>query len=207
MFWRKSKSKGPRRGRGALLSIAVLFLLSGVLRLWDGTGAAIAREVSAGLDQKGSGSMSGDEMAAGMAGCVEDPGLAAALQALQTRTAQIEARETALIDRERAIEVAEAALDSKLKELASAEQSLLATISLSETAAERDLERLTSVYENMKPKDAAVLFEQMAPEFAAGFLGRMRADAAANILAGLEAETAYSISVLLAGRNARAPTE
>ena len=207
MFWRRSKSRKPRRGRGALLSIAVLFLLSGVLRLVDGTGEAIAREVSAGLDQKGTDGEYGSEMSADMSGCIADPGLAAALQALQVRTGQIEAREIALIDRERAIEVAEAALDAKLKELAAAEESLLATVSLSETAAERDLERLTSVYENMKPKDAAVLFGQMAPEFAAGFLGRMRADAAAQILAGLEPETAYSISVLLAGRNARAPTE
>ncbi len=45
----------------------------------------------------------------------------------------------------------------------------------------------------------------MAPEFAAGFLGRMRPDAAAAVLAGLKPDKAYSISVMIAGRNATAP--
>jgi flagellar motility protein MotE (MotC chaperone) len=47
----------------------------------------------------------------------------------------------------------------------------------------------------------------MTPEFAAGFMARMRPDAAAAIMAGLEPATAYSISVVIAGRNARVPTE
>ena len=54
---------------------------------------------------------------------------------------------------------------------------------------------------------AAALFQLMEPSFAAGFLGRMRADAAAAILAGLEPDLAYSISVVLAGRNANVPRE
>jgi flagellar motility protein MotE (MotC chaperone) len=45
----------------------------------------------------------------------------------------------------------------------------------------------------------------MDPDFAAGFLGRMRPAAAAGIMAGLSPQKAYTISVLLAGRNAQAP--
>ena len=48
------------------------------------------------------------------------------------------------------------------------------------------------------------MVEAMKPEFAAGFVGRMRPDAAADIMAGLKPEFAYSISVILAGRNANA---
>jgi flagellar motility protein MotE (MotC chaperone) len=58
----------------------------------------------------------------------------------------------------------------------------------------------------MKPKDAAAIFESMDVTFAAGFLARMNRDAAARLMAGLSAEKAYSISVVMAGRNARAPT-
>jgi flagellar motility protein MotE (MotC chaperone) len=47
----------------------------------------------------------------------------------------------------------------------------------------------------------------MSPEFAAGFLGRMAPEAAAAILSGMSAEAAYGISVIVAGRNANAPTE
>ena len=70
--------------------------------------------------------------------------------------------------------------------------------------AEDDLVQLTSVYENMKPKEAALLFERMSPDFAAGFLGRMRPEDAAAIMSGLPPELGYSISVLLASRNADA---
>jgi flagellar motility protein MotE (MotC chaperone) len=45
----------------------------------------------------------------------------------------------------------------------------------------------------------------MSPEFAAGFLGRMQPEAAAAVLSGMSAEAAYAVSILIAGRNARAP--
>jgi flagellar motility protein MotE (MotC chaperone) len=85
-----------------------------------------------------------------------------------------------------------------------AEARLRGLMTLAEESAEGDLAQLTSVYENMKPKDASLLFERMSPDFAAGFLGRMRPDAAAAIMSGLPPELGYSISVLLAGRNAEA---
>jgi flagellar motility protein MotE (MotC chaperone) len=84
---------------------------------------------------------------------------------------------------------------------------LRAVLAIADGAAEGDLARLTAVYESMKPKDAAPLFEKMAPEFAAGFLGRMRPEAAGAILSGLPPDMAYSISAILAGRNATAPTD
>lgn len=177
-----------------LFGLALLFLLSGLLRLWDGAGPAIAREI-ASLRTDGGPTQQV---------CEPDPGVAAALAAIRTREARVASREAAMIDRMRALEVAEKTVSAKLEELRATEESLLETVRLSETAAENDLSRLTAVYENMKPKDAALLFGQMAPEFAAGFLGRMRSDAAAAIMAGLDPETAYSISVLLAGRNIRA---
>ena len=94
-----------------------------------------------------------------------------------------------------------------LARLETAEAELRATISVANAAAETDIARLTSVYENMKAENAAPLFQQMEPSFAAGFLGRMRPDAAAAILATLDPELAYTISVVLAGRNADVPVE
>jgi flagellar motility protein MotE (MotC chaperone) len=51
------------------------------------------------------------------------------------------------------------------------------------------------------------LFETMAPDFAAGFLARMRPEAAAAVLSGMTPGAAYTVSVLLAGRNALVPRE
>ena len=107
--------------------------------------------------------------------------------------------------RSKALSVIDEEITKRLTALEQAEVELRGTLALADNAAENDLARLTSVYENMKPKDAAALFGAMEPDFAAGFLGRMRPDAAAAVLAGLSPDAAYSISVILASRNANAP--
>lgn len=130
-----------------------------------------------------------------------------ALQALRSRETQLNNREEELRLRQRELEGVEEKIGLKLDELRQAEEALRSTVAIVDTAAERDLTRLTAVYENMKPAQAAALFEQMEPEFAAGFLGLMRPEAAAGIMAGIEPTAAYSISVILAGRNSQAPKE
>lgn len=193
------KVKKKRRvGRGVLTLISLSLLLSFALRIGGEAGLAIAANV-------GEGDQAETEMDSEMtSGAAE---VAELMDLLKAREARVAAREEAVADRERALEVARAEVIENLEALKSAEEDLAKLVTLSSTAAEDDLARLTSVYENMKPKEAAALFSEMAPEFAAGFLGRMRADAAAAIMAGLDPAQAYTISVLLAGRNTQAPKE
>ena len=178
------------QGRGILGILAVTLLASGAIRLGLGVGAAVANAPA----------VSAEPLV-----CPEPP--LALAQALTQREARVAAQEGALEDRLAALALANQAIESRLLALSDAESKLAATISMADGAAETDLTRLTSVYESMKPKDAAPLFEQMAPEFAAGFLGRMKPDQAAAILGGITSENAYAVSVLLASRNAGAPTE
>lgn len=184
-----------RTGRGALTAVVLLLLGSAGLRVAEhwGTARALASEVEPASPNAPAEAIR--------------PDYDAILAALDAREALLAEREAALDMRLQAMALAERRLDEKLTELAQAEDALRATIALSETAAEDDLSQLTSVYENMGADAAAALFGQMTPEFAAGFLGRMRPDIAAGILAGLDPGTAYEISVILAGRNALAPTE
>ena len=194
---KKKTARAP--GRGALFTVMLLFLLSGLVRLGGETGQAIAREVSA-LSDEPPIIMTGAE-------CEPAAGLPELLSDLKTRANRIEAREANIADRMQTLAVAETAYEVNIARLIAAENALAATMARAETAADDDLNRLTAVYENMKPKDAAALFETMDNEFAAGFLGRMRPDAAAAVFAGLAPETAYRISIYLAGRNANAPRE
>lgn len=119
-------------------------------------------------------------------------------QALEARLADISAREAALGDAEQRILAQIAALEA-------AERDLAATMALADTAAETDLQRLTAVFEAMRPEQAAQVVAEMAPEFAAGLVGRLRPETAAAILAGLEPRLAYGLSAILAGRNATVP--
>lgn len=194
-----------RSGRSALWVIALLLFGSAAIRLGIGAGEAIALETSdMGADM---GKDAGKEMPAEMQSCETPEGLEQILTSLSDREELLDAREAMLLDRIAALNIAETEIAKNLKALEDAEAELAATLAVANTAAEDDLTRLTAVYESMKPKEAASLFEEMSPDFAAGFLGRMRPDAAAAIMAGLKAPTAYSISVILAGRNANVPTE
>ncbi|MDV4169803.1 MotE family protein [Rhodovulum sp. FJ3] len=132
------------------------------------------------------------------------PDVAALLEALKTREMAVVEREAALDERHAQLEQVEQDLRAQLDELRQAEVALRATIAQADSAAEDDLGRLTAVYENMKPKDAADLFSTMDADFAAGFVARMRPEIAADIMAGLPPENAYAISAILAGRNQNA---
>ncbi len=186
----------PRRPSGVLVTLAALLLASGLLRLVGDAGSLIALAAEdvaeAPMDPET---------------CSDPAELEALLQAMAGRDARITEREGQIADRLQALQVAEAQLTDRIAALDAAEAALAATLALAQTAASDDLTRLTTVYENMKPKDAAAVFAEMSPDFAAGFLARMRPDAAAAILAGLEPATAYTFSVMLAGRNAGVPTE
>lgn len=188
-----SRAKFRRRsGRGALVILAALLVASGVLRIGLGVDQALARAPDVVEIQEASQ-------------CSETP--IALVEALKIRGDAISQQEAALADRLAALALADQAIEMRLASLAAAEAELSETLARADGAAEADLTRLTAVYETMKPKDAAALFAAMAPEFAAGFLGRMRPEAAAAVLSGMAPETAYTISVLLAGRNALVPTE
>lgn len=191
--------KAPKRksGRGSLFVITGLLLGSGLLRLGDGVGDARAEAASHPPEPVAEAPQTAPDMA----------DISAVLLAFSEREARVAKGEAQLTARMAVLRTAEAQITQRLAELSQAEAALRDTLALADQAAENDLGQLTEVYQNMKPASAAALFEEMSPEFAAGFLGRMRADAAAAIMAGLEPSTAYSISVVLAGRNALVPTE
>lgn len=194
-----SRGRPRRRGRGTLAAIAILLVGSAVVRLGTEAGQALARAPVGAGDQK--------ESAAVTEGCAPAPDIARVLDALATREDRIAEREQEIAERMQALSVANREIDRRMAELEAAEAALRETIALAEDAAEKDLARLTEVYESMKPKEAVPLFEAMSPEFAAGFLGRMRPEVAAGILSGMRPDSAYAISALLAGRNVEAPTE
>ena len=183
------KAARRKTGRGALVILALILASSGALRIGSGIGAAMA-------------SAAEDDTSTPL-NCPVPP--AALAEALVSREAHVREQEAILEERLAALALADQAITKRLAELQTAEAGLRETLTIADGAAEKDLARLTAVYEAMRPADAAALFQTMAPEFAAGFLGRMRPEIAAAVLAGMKPDKAYSISVLIAGRNATAP--
>ena len=189
------KQRRTKSGRGVLMILALFLASSGALRIGADVGEAMA-------------STSDPDPVDTSPEILQCPQVPIALaKALSEREANLAAREQVFDDRNAALALADAAVGARLTELAAAEAELKATLAIADGAAEEDVARLTAVYEAMKPADAAALFQAMAPEFAAGFLGRMRPELAAAVMSGMTTDSAYSISVLIAGRNALAPKD
>ena len=217
MMFARKKPKAPRtrRGMGVLAVIGALLIASALARIGMQAGAALALENSEPAPEATVAPEAvamqdptiGAEAETASAGCPVASDIGPILEALKTREERVSKRESDLRARMQALSVAEAEIDRRMSAMEDAERRLRETLAIAKTAAEEDVAQLTQVYATMKPKQAAALFEEMEPDFAAGFLGRMRPDAAAAIMAGLSPQKAYTISVMLAGRNAAAPRE
>ena len=195
----------PKRRFGALFWVAVLLLGSAAVRIGLDVGPALAREANAAVKGHEPAQPEHGREAESGHPAPTDSNLDALFRELQSREAAVRLRETQIEDRMKALQIAEQTVDQKLAALQDAEEALSKTLSMADGASEADLTRLTAVYEKMKPKEAAPLFETMDPAFAAGFLARMKPEAAAGILARLSPQAAYTVSVILAGRNATVP--
>jgi flagellar motility protein MotE (MotC chaperone) len=191
------RPRALRPRRGGLFYLALFMGLAGILRIGDGVGRALAKTDTTETHAE----MAAQEPQS----CQAEGGASVLLESLRDREARLQMQEKMVAEKEQTLALARSKIDEKLAELELAEQKLAQTIALADQAAEKDVSKLVAMYETMKPKVAAKMFAEMAPDFAAGFLAKMRPDAAAAILAGLEPGQVYTISVVLAGRNAKAP--
>lgn len=195
-----SEKRAQRRPIRSSLPVIILILTGSIaLRLGNSDGLLFVTNAMA------VGNTIAEETAAPLIDDEETVGIL--LARLRAREQDLTRREEELDLRDKTLEKLSQEIGARLQELSAAEETLRQTMAIADSAAENDLENLTKVYENMKPKDAAVLFEAMEPSFAAGFLGRMQAASAAQILSGLSPEKAYAISLTLSGRNIDAPTD
>jgi len=188
-----SRPAPRQRGTSSVLFLlSLLFLGAGMSRLGLGVAEVIAAETNAAVENAGQTQ-------------TPEPDPGDLFTALRAREARLEQAEADLQSRQAALRDAEAELGRQIASLTQIEAQLAGTLRLTEGAAEQDLSRLTTVFEHMKPQQAAELFGQMDTEFAAGFMARLRPDFAGEVMAGLDPVIAYAISAVLAGRHARTP--
>lgn len=182
---------------GGVGLIVLCFVASAALRLHD-SGFALAQEL---------GEMANplEQVADALPGPSADTD--ALLASIREREAQLAAEQARLADRAQTLNVAEAKLAEQLAAFETAQTKLEATLALADSAAERDIERMTIVYEKMDPGNAAKIFERMDVSFAAGILVRMKPEIAAEVLTGMTADAAYAVTLTIASRNSGVPTE
>jgi flagellar motility protein MotE (MotC chaperone) len=192
-------SGNNKRAPRPTLIILSCLLISAVIRLSAG-GVALAEELAGHAEESPIVTPPPTLPAA-------EPEMGSLLESIRRRQEQLTRNEIEIAERQHKLNLVEQRIARQLAVLIQAEQRLADTLAIADSAAENDLKQLTEVYEKMKAKSAAEIFETMEVSFAAGFLSRMKPESAAGILSEMPPNAAYSISVVMAGKNANAPTE
>ena len=125
------------------------------------------------------------------------------LAVLQTDKANIAERMAAVEVREKALATLEAKLSEQMELIDAANDKMEAQLGEMKSVANEDITHLVKMYQTMKPKQAAAIFESMDAAFAAGFLREMNGERAGLIMANMDSRKSYSISAIMASKNAR----
>ncbi len=124
------------------------------------------------------------------------------LQSLGTRRGQLDQREQAMDTQMALLAAAEAKLDAKLKSLNGLKGEMAALLGSVDKKQEEETLRLVSVYEKMKPRDAANVMAQLDDKVRIPVAAKMKDRALAAVLSAMPASEAKKITELLAQRYA-----
>jgi flagellar motility protein MotE (MotC chaperone) len=122
--------------------------------------------------------------------------LRARRQALDTREANIVARETMLA-------AAERRLTQRVDELSAMQTRLEALDRAAREREDANWRNLVRIYENMRPRDAAKIFDELDMPVLLEVVARMKERSVAPILAGMQPERSRQVTSELAARRAR----
>lgn len=122
------------------------------------------------------------------------------LQKLMQRRADLDARETALRDREALLDAMQKKLTVQIDTANQLKAEMQALREKQESAGQGNIRRLVTVYEAMKPEDAARIFNGMEPSIVLDVMTRMSERRLAPVLAQMEPTKAQALTVALARR-------
>ena len=128
------------------------------------------------------------------------PGELQVLQNLGTRRGQLDDREKALDTQLRLLAAAEAKVDAKLSAVTAVKAQIEALVGQAGQQQEADVDRLTLVYQKMKPRDAAAIFATLDDKVRIPVAAKMKDAALAAILSQMPTTEAKKLTESLAER-------
>jgi flagellar motility protein MotE (MotC chaperone) len=133
-------------------------------------------------------------------GRVLSPAERAILERLQERRQELEQRARDLDLRENLIKAAEKRLEARIAELKEAEARVNAAMNARDEAEAARFKGIVTMYETMKPKDAAKIFDRLDPKVLIEVAGQINPRRMSEILALMSPEAAERLTVELARR-------
>jgi flagellar motility protein MotE (MotC chaperone) len=129
----------------------------------------------------------------------------AILERLQQRREEIDTRARELDLRESLIQNAEKRMDSRIDELKGVETRIKTETEQKSESEDARLKSLITIYENMKPRDAAKIFNGLEDSVLVEVAAKINPRTMAEILAQMQADVAQRLTVELASRAQQTP--
>ena len=120
------------------------------------------------------------------------------LQNLSVRRSELDRKEQRLDERERLLAAAEARIDAKIEEMKSLKTAIEDLVATKEEQESDRIKKLISVYEKMKPKDAARIWNDLDMEILLQVALGMREANTAAVLAEMSPDRARALTTELA---------
>ncbi len=139
------------------------------------------------------------------AGKVNSPGERAVLERLQDRRTELDNRTHDLDMRESLLKAAELRVEAKVTELKDVEARINAAMGNRDKAEAERFKSIVTMYENMKPKDAARIFDRLELKVLIDVATQMKPAKMSEILAQMSSEGAEKLTVELASRASAVP--
>lgn len=130
------------------------------------------------------------------------PGELQALQNLGARRGQLDDRERALDTQLQLLAAAEAKVDAKMKALNGVKGQIQALLGQADQQQQAEIDRLVTVYQKMKPRDAAAVMATLDDKVRVPVAAKMKEQALAAILSYMPTLEAKKLTELLAHRYA-----
>jgi flagellar motility protein MotE (MotC chaperone) len=127
------------------------------------------------------------------------------LRQLAKRRDELDARAKALDDREALLKATEQKIAAQIQEMQQLKAAYEQAKTARDDAAEANLRRLVTVYESMKPEEAARIFETMEGAVLLDVVTRMGERRLAPILAQMSPAKAQALTIAMANRRALIP--
>jgi flagellar motility protein MotE (MotC chaperone) len=122
------------------------------------------------------------------------------LQSLQARRGQLDQREQAIQTELALLQAAEAKVDAKIKTFNDLKAQVQGLMGEADQKAQAEIDRLVTVYQAMRPQDAAAVMAQLDDKVRLPVAEKMKPRALAAILAQMPAAEAKKLTEKLAGR-------
>lgn len=138
-------------------------------------------------------------------GRIASPGERAVLERLQTRRQELDTRNRELEMRENLLKAAEKRLEAKVSELRNTETRVNTAMGTRDQVGAERFKSIVSMYENMKPKDAARIFDRLDMKILVDVSTQMNPRKMSEIMAQMQPDAAERLTVELANRASAQP--